>query len=63
MGCRDVPQAERPEQLTQLSEEQGRLAELALKLSQPIVEAPDDDPEKLPDVRKDNAAKRCTRRC
>ena len=39
--------------LEEMAAEQGKLAELALKLSEPPKDAPEDDPEKLPDVRKD----------
>jgi hypothetical protein len=45
--------AERLELLTRLSIEQGQLADLALKLSQPTETDPAGDPEKLPDVRRD----------
>jgi hypothetical protein len=44
-------------QMAELAEEQGKLAELTLKLSAPPDgEKPEDDPEKLPDVRLDDAA-------
>jgi hypothetical protein len=43
--------------MEELAEEQGKLAELTLKLSTPPTgEKPEDDPEKLPDVRLDDAA-------
>jgi hypothetical protein len=38
-------------QLTEIAEEQGKLAELALKLSQPPEDKPEDNPDDLPDVR------------
>ena len=41
--------------LARLLREQGRLAELALKLSQPPAENPEDDPENLPDMREDDS--------
>ena len=41
------------EERAQIATEQGRLAELALKLAQPPDENPEDDPESLPDVRHD----------
>jgi hypothetical protein len=37
--------------LSEIAAEQGKLADLALKLSQPADDRPEDDPEKLPDVR------------
>jgi hypothetical protein len=40
-------------QLADLAAEQGKLAELAQKLSQPVEKNPEDNPDKLPDVRKD----------
>jgi hypothetical protein len=40
------------ERLAELSEEQGRLAEVALKMSEPLEGNPEDDPDKLPDLRK-----------
>ncbi|MEX0978050.1 MAG: hypothetical protein WDZ48_04325 [Pirellulales bacterium] len=43
-------------QMTEIAEEQGKLAELTLKLSERVEKNPEDDPEKLPDVRKDGAA-------
>ncbi len=43
-------------QLSEIAEEQGRLAELTLKLSEPEVDNPEDHPEKLPDVRQDGDA-------
>jgi hypothetical protein len=42
--------------MAEIAEEQGKLAELTLKLSEPVVKNPEDDPEKLPDLRKDGAA-------
>ncbi len=39
------------QELTDIATEQGKLADLALKLSQPPESNPEDDPEKLPDVR------------
>ena len=36
---------------TELGEEQGRLAEVAFKLSKPLEGNPEDDPDKLPDLR------------
>ncbi len=38
-------------QLSEIAEEQGKLAELTLKLSKPTENNPEDTPEKLPDVR------------
>jgi len=38
-----------------LAEEQGKLADLLLELSQPMQANPEDDPENLPDFREDNA--------
>ena len=43
---------ERAARLSELGEEQGRLADVAFKLSQPTEGNPEDDPEKLPDLRK-----------
>ena len=37
--------------MAELTDEQLRLADLAFKLSQPKDEKPEDDPEKLPDLR------------
>lgn len=37
--------------LVEMAAEQGKLADLALKLAQPTDKAPEDDPEKLPDIR------------
>jgi hypothetical protein len=45
--------AARLDLLTRLSIEQGELADLTLKLSQPTETDPASDPEKLPDVRRD----------
>lgn len=42
------------EQLTRLSVEQGQLADLALKLSRPLDSNVENEPEKLPDVRRDD---------
>ena len=39
------------EQLPEMAAEQGKLAELALKLAAPSDKNPEDDPEELPDVR------------
>jgi hypothetical protein len=44
------------EQISELAEEQGKLAELTLKLAAPPEAPPEDSPEKLPDVRIDDAA-------
>jgi len=41
------------QELADLVKEQGQLADLVLKLSQPPAENPEDDPESLPDVRED----------
>ncbi len=41
-------------ELAQVAEEQGKLADLALKLAAPPESNPEDDPEKLPDVRRDD---------
>lgn len=38
-------------ELVEIAAEQGKLAELTLKLSEPPADAPEDTPEKLPDVR------------
>jgi hypothetical protein len=51
-GPDDAPAAE-PGQLTDLAAEQGKLAELAQKLSQPVAKHPEDNPESLPDVRQE----------
>lgn len=40
-------------ELSEIAAEQGKLAELALKLAQPPKDNPEDDPEKLPDVRQE----------
>ncbi len=53
-----ISEEERAESLARLSIEQGELAESALKLSQPTEEAPEDDPEKLPDIRPDDKSRR-----
>lgn len=50
---RQNPKSDDAQSLVEISREQGRLAELALKLSQPVPENPEDDPENLPDVRDD----------
>ena len=42
---------ERAALLSRLSQEQGQLAELTLKLSQPTESNPEDNPDKLPDIR------------
>ncbi len=42
-------------QLSDIAAEQGKLAELTLKLSEPPEKNPEDTPEKLPDVRLDDA--------
>jgi hypothetical protein len=42
------------QQLAEIAAEQEQLADLALKLSQPTAENPEDDPEQLPDVRDSN---------
>jgi hypothetical protein len=47
----DLSSEDRAEQMAQLSQEQGRLAELASRLSQPAESNPEDDPNSLPDVR------------
>jgi hypothetical protein len=44
------------ETIAELAAEQGKLADLALKLSTPPEPAPEDNPEKLPDVRNDDAS-------
>jgi hypothetical protein len=44
-----------PQQLAELAQEQGKLAELTAKLAAPPEENPEDDPEKLPDIRQDEA--------
>ncbi len=44
--------ADRAERLEQLAGEQGRLAELTMKLSKPEPDNLENDLEKLPDVRK-----------
>jgi hypothetical protein len=41
-------------QLAEIAAEQGKLADLALKLAQPAAKKPEDDPENLPDVRNDS---------
>ncbi len=43
--------AQRTQRQTELGEEQGRLAEVAFKLSKPLEGNPEDDPDKLPDLR------------
>jgi hypothetical protein len=43
---------ERAQRLADLGEEQGRLAEVALRMSQPLETNPEDDPDHLPDLRK-----------
>jgi hypothetical protein len=48
---RKNPGSEDAELLAEISREQGRLAELALKLSEPPAGNPEDDPDSLPDVR------------
>ncbi|MEX0679012.1 MAG: hypothetical protein WD063_18200 [Pirellulales bacterium] len=42
-------------QMAEMALEQGKLAELTLKLSEPSADNPEDNPEKLPDVRQDDA--------
>jgi hypothetical protein len=42
-------------ELVELAQEQGKLAELTAKLAEPPQENPEDDPEKLPDIRQDEA--------
>jgi hypothetical protein len=42
------------DELAQIAAEQGKLADLAARLSQPTEPRPEDDPDKLPDVRRDN---------
>ncbi|REK09392.1 MAG: hypothetical protein DWQ37_18300 [Planctomycetota bacterium] len=42
--------------ISEIAQEQGKLAELVLKLSEPAVENPEDTPEKLPDVREDETS-------
>jgi hypothetical protein len=44
---------EQRRQFAQLSEEQGRLAELMLKMLQPVNNAPEENPENVPDLRED----------
>jgi hypothetical protein len=44
------------QQLAEMAEEQGKLAELTLKLSEPPADNLEDQTEKLPDVRQDGAA-------
>ena len=41
-------------ELSEVAAEQGKLADLALKLAEPPEGNPEDDPEKLPDVRQEN---------
>lgn len=43
------------QQLAELAQEQGKLAELTAKLAAPPEANPEDDPEKLPDIRQDEA--------
>jgi hypothetical protein len=43
-------------ELTELAQEQGKLAELTARLAEPPQENPEDDPEKLQDIRQDKAA-------
>jgi DNA repair exonuclease SbcCD ATPase subunit len=45
-------------ELTELAQEQGRLAQLLLDLSEPPDTAPEDDPETLPDIRKEDSLDR-----
>jgi hypothetical protein len=42
-------------ELAEIAAQQGKLAELALKLAQPPDENPEDNPESLPDLRKGDA--------
>ncbi len=49
----DDPASNADNELAEIATEQGRLAELALKLAQPPEANPEDDPESLPDVRQD----------
>ncbi|MEX2112471.1 MAG: hypothetical protein WD845_04760, partial [Pirellulales bacterium] len=42
------------DELAEIATEQGKLAELALKLAEPPEANPEDDPESLPDVRQDS---------
>ncbi len=47
------PPGPSPRELEELAQEQGRLAELTLKLSRPVEGNPEDAPDKLPDIRDD----------
>ncbi len=53
---RDLPELADPEERAalqaQLSREQGRLADVAFRLSKPIEGNPEDDPDQLPDLRR-----------
>jgi hypothetical protein len=49
----DQPADGKGSELAEIASEQGKLAELTLKLSQPADAKPEDDPESLPDVRQE----------
>ena len=49
--------ADQQRQFDQLSQEQGRLADLLVKLTKATPASPEDDPDHVPDVRKDGPSK------
>ncbi len=49
-------EAQRHARQAELSQDQGRLADVAFKLSKPLEGNPEDDPDKLPDLRKTERA-------
>jgi hypothetical protein len=50
---KDDAAATADQELTEIAAEQGKLADLTLKLAGPPADNPEDDPEKLPDVRQE----------
>jgi hypothetical protein len=50
---KDDAAATADQELTEIAAEQGKLADLTLKLAEPPADNPEDDPEKLPDVRQE----------
>jgi hypothetical protein len=56
VSAEDATSRDSRRELIDIAAEQGKLAELALKLSEPPATAPEDTPEKLPDIRQSESA-------